>query len=246
MSFSSDIKEEILAGFSKKQKDCCIKAETFGEYLTQVHNKYDLDEFKQYWDIGKIDECCLKAILKGIFLGAGCIVEPNLDYHFEVITKNKACADYIFNLLSVLDFTPKILKRKSTNSYTIYMKESEQISIFLSMVGASQAMLYFEQVRVEKDVKNNINRTINCETANIAKTIKTSVKQIEAIQLLKEKDIFHTLNDKLKETANLRLQYPEDSLEALSNRTQKTNYISKSGLKHRLDKIVALANDLQS
>lgn len=248
MSFSSKIKEEILNGYSKKQKECCIKAEKFGENLVQCLQKSELDEYKELFNISKLNECCIKAILKGAFLSTGCIVDPNLDYHFELVIKNKACADYIFNLLSVLEFTPKIIKRKKSNNYMLYIKDSEQISYFLSMLEANNAMLKFEQIRVEKDVKNQINRTTNCQTANIAKTIKSSVIQIEAIEKIKRKGKFDTLSDKLKYTANLRLKYKNESLDYISKITKNSDnekdYISKSGLKHRLDKIVEYANRL--
>ncbi len=248
MSFSSEIKEEILKSCSKNKKECCTVAEKFGENLVQCLTKSELNEFKELFNISKLEECCIKAILKGAFLSTGCIVDPNVDYHFELIIKNKACAEYIFNLLSVLEFAPKLLKRKQSNNYIIYFKDSEQISYFLSIVEANNAMLQFEQIRVEKDVKNQINRTTNCQTANIAKTIKSSVLQVEAINKLKRYGKFDTLNEKLKYTANLRLKYKNESLEYISNLTKKSSnkndYISKSGLKHRLDKIVKYSQEL--
>lgn len=245
MSFSSEIKDEILLKISKNKKKCCIESEIFGEKLTQSEFKSELlDEYKQMFNISQLNECCIKSVLKGCFLSSGCIVDPNLDYHFEVVFKNKSCADYFFNLLSVLEFTPKILKRKKSNSYTVYFKEAEQISLFLSMIEASKAMLKFEQIRVEKEVKNNINRNINCETANLAKVIKSSVTQIEAIEKIKKKGEYDLLNDKLKYTASLRLKYPNESLDYISKKTEGKDYISKSGLKHRLDKIIKIAEEL--
>lgn len=246
MSFSSDIKEEILKNFSKCKNTCCIKAERFGEYLVEAQNKYELEsQFKELFDISKLKECCIKSILKGCFLGGGCIVNPNTDYHFELTIKNKACAEYIFNLLSVLEFTPKLLKRKNTGTYVVYIKDSEQISLFLSLVEANTSMLKFEEIRVEKQVKNNINRTINCEAANLAKTIKSSIKQIEAIEKIKKAGKFDNLNEKLKYAASLRLKYKNESLDYISNKTkEKGEYISKSGLKHRFDKILQIADSI--
>ncbi len=244
MSFSSDVKEEILKEFSKNKNICCARAEKFGEALTATNIKSDLnDEFKEFLDIAKLKECCIKSVLKGVFLGSGCIVDPMQDYHFEAIFKNKACAEYFFNLISLLDFTPKLIKRKK--QYVVYFKDSEQISLFLSLVGTSQAVLKFEQIRVEKEVKNHINRTTNCETANLSKTITSSVKQIEAIELLKKQGKFASLNEKLKYTAMLRLKYPTESLDYIANKTAKDekHRISKSGLKHRLDKLMTLAKE---
>ncbi|MEG0872841.1 MAG: DNA-binding protein WhiA [Clostridia bacterium] len=245
MSFSSDVKSEILEGSSKEKKECCIKAEKFGELLTKTPLKENLvQEYKQYLDIAKLNECCIKSILKGAFLGAGCIVEPNIDYHFEILVKNKSCCEYLFNLLSLLEFTPKIMKRKKQKVYTIYFKESDQISIFLSIIGTNKAMLKFEEIRVEKDVSNNVNRTLNCELANLEKTIVSSVKQINAIEKLKKSKHWNSLNDKLKYTSYLRMKYKNDSLEQIASKTKGENKISKSGLKHRLDKIIELAEKI--
>ena len=99
MSFSSDIKEEILSKSKKETKHCCILAEKFGELLTDVALKSELkEEYSEYMDISKLSECCIKSILKGAFLASGYIIDPLNDYHFEIDFKNKACAEYIFNL----------------------------------------------------------------------------------------------------------------------------------------------------
>lgn len=246
MSFSSDIKKEILDNFSSsKNKECCIQAERFGEYITEVKQKKEIEEeFIVYFNISKLSECCIRAILKGVFLSSGCIVNPENDYHFEVVFKNKACAEYIQDLLSVLDFTPRILKRERINSYAIYIKEAEQISLLLSLLGASKSLLKFEGIRVEKNVKNNINRNINCETANLSKTILSSVKQIDAIKKLKKSGRFDNLNDKLKLTAYLREKYPHASLDELAKKISAEGKVSKSGIKHRLDKIIELSEEI--
>ena len=244
MSFSSDIKEEILNNFtSKKNDDFLLDAEKFGEYLTVVKQKKDIDKkYNIYFDISKLSEESIKEILRGIFLSSGCIVNPQNDYHFEVTFKSKSCSNYVCDLLSVLDFTPKIVKREKNSVYVIYIKEAEQISVILSMLGATNCLLKYESIRVEKNVKNTINRTINCETANLSKTINSSVKQINAIKKIRKKKKFNTLNEKLQETAILREKYPNASLDEL---TKFCKYnISRSGLKHRLDKIVEIANNI--
>lgn len=244
MSFSSDIKEEVLRNFSNTKDTCCIKAEKFGEYLTSVQLKNSLNnEFNEYLDIAKLKECCIQSICKGVFLGSGCIVDPIQDYHFEAIFKNKSCGEYFYNLLSLLEFTPKLIKRKKLN--VVYFKEAEQISFFLSIIGANNAVLKFEQIRVEKEVKNTINRTTNCETANLSKTINTALKQIEAINKLKKNGKYELLSEKLKYTAKLRLKYRTESLDYIASKTQNKgkDKISKSGLKHRLDKIIKLAEE---
>lgn len=243
MSFSSNIKEEILYKSHKEKKTCCIEAMNFGELLTSTSLKNNLmNKYKKYFEISKLSECCIKSILKGAFLESGYIADPKTDYHFEISFKNKSCAEYFLNLLSVLDFMPKLLKRKNNNNYIIYFKESEQISLFLSLIESTKALLKFENVRVEKNVKNNINRNINCETANLSKTISASVTQLTAIEKLKKTGKFNSLNEKLKYTAALREKYPHESLEYISSKTAGDKKITKSGLKHRLDKLVDLAN----
>lgn len=222
MSFSSEIKAEILENIDKNKKECCIGAENFGEIITQVQLKSELlKNYSSFLDISKLNECCLKNILKGAFLSTGCIVNPNKDYRFEIVFKNKACAEYIYNLLSLLEFTPKMLKRKKIHTYVIYIKESDQISTFLSLIGVNKSMLDFEEIRVEKEVKNNVNRTVNCETANLSKIVNNSIKQIEAIEKIKKAGKFNNLNDKLKYTASLRQKYKNDSLEELANKTTR-------------------------
>ncbi len=256
MSFSSTVKEEILKEFKKKFNIEFIQAEKFGEYLTECKSKKDLESighdeknfynYDEFFEFANLDENIIKSILKGVFLGSGCIVDPSNDYHFEALFKSKACAMYVFNLLSLLEFTPGIMKRKqSTSLYIVYLKGSDQISEILSMLGANLSKLKFEQIRVEKEVKNNINRTNNCEVANMAKTIKTSMIQIEAIEKLKKYNLFDNLNEKLKYTASLRLKYKDESLDSISKKTIGKDYVSKSGLKHRLDKLVELANNIE-
>jgi cell division protein WhiA len=244
MSFSSDIKIELLKKIDKINKKCCKQAETFGEYITTESVKSDISlEYQVFLDIPKLNECCIKSILIGTFLSSGCIINPYNDYHLEILFKSKALADYYINLLSVLDFAPKVLKRKigKGHIYVIYIKEAEQISRFLSMVGAVVSFLKFEEIRVEKDVKNNINRNINCETSNLSKTIKAAVIQLNAIKKIKKNGKYNSLDDKLKEVASLRENNKEQSLEYLANILK----ITKSGLKHRLDKIIKIAEEIE-
>lgn len=245
MSFSSEIKEEILKKFNlKKSSACCIKAERFGEYLTSVHKKQDLEKnYKDFFNVSSLNECCIKSIFKGAFLSSGCITSPQNNYHFEITFKNKSCAEFLLNLLALLEFTPKLIKRKNSSHYVLYIKEAEQISTLLSLMEVTSALLKFENIRVEKNVKNNINRNINCETANLSKTIEASVKQLEAIKKLKKEGKYIRLNEKLKIVAECRQKYPNESIEFLSKIISKQEPISKSGVKHRLDKIVSISLD---
>lgn len=248
MSFSQQIKNEILENLSKFTNQEDLDTIRFSELLTESNiNSKDFNKYRKYINISNLDEYSIKLILKSIYLASGCVVDPNLNYHFEIIFKHKASASYILNVLNVLDFTPRLIKRNTTTSnfvYVIYIKDSEQISKFLSIIEANGAMLKLEEIKVEKEVKNNINRTVNCETANIKKVIATSVNQIEAINKLKKFNKFNSMPDRLKTIANLRTKHSQASLEELATIAKNHEKISKSGVKHRLDKIIELSQEL--
>lgn len=244
MSFSGQVRDEIMEYYNKNRDPYIIKAERFGEYLTEAQYKNDLmDDFSDYFEISNLSEDEIKTVIKGVFMASGCIIDPNKDYRFEASFKNKACAEYFVDLLSLLEFTPKLVKRPKANIYVVYFKESEQISYMLSLVEANKSMLEFEQIRVIKDVNNSKNRASNCEFANMAKSINTATLQLEAIKKIRNSGRFSMLNPKLQYTACLREKYPTDTLEQIASKTEGKDKISKSGLKHRLDKIILIAQD---
>lgn len=112
MSFSGEVKDEIMEYYNKKRDPYIIKAERFGEYLTEAQYKNDLmKDFQDYFEISNLSEEEIKTVIKGIFLASGCITDPNKDYRFEATFKNKACAEYFMDMLALLDFTPKLVKR---------------------------------------------------------------------------------------------------------------------------------------
>ena len=127
------------------------------------------------------------------------------------------------------------------NQYSIYIKEGEQISNFLALIGANKAVLHFEDIRIQKEMRGKVNRLVNCETANLNKTINASIEQIEAINKLKQKGEFNKLDDNLKEIANLRLEHPNVSLIDLGKMLRVP--IGKSGVNYRLKKIVQISKD---
>ena len=246
MSFSGQVREEILKFYDKNKDPYLIKAEKFGEYLTEAQYKNDLlKDFNDYFEISNLSEEEIKTVIKGVFLASGCIVDPNSDYRFEASFKNKSCAEYFIDMLALLDFTPKLVKRPKANVYIVYFKESEQISYMLSLLEANKSMLQFEEIRVLKDVNNTKNRMSNCEIANMTKSINSSLEQLNAIKTIRSKGKFSNLSEKLKYTASLREEYPTDTLEQIASRTEGKNKISKSGLKHRLDKLIDIAKELQ-
>lgn len=235
MSFSSEIKEEILE--RKQTRECCQLAINAGEKMAE-NDDVAIDNIKE--NLSK-NSCCRKSFTQGLFLGGGCIIDPTSDYHAEIVLKSKKAAAICIKILDMLGLTAKCIKR-STSGFVVYIKEAEQIATLLGVLGANKSLLKFENVRVEKSVRNSINRNINCETANQTKTIETAYIQIKAIDKIKEMGEFDKLPSMLKEVAGVRCKYPEMSLADLADKMQPK--ISKSGMNHRLKKLVDIANNI--
>lgn len=178
-----------------------------------------------------------KALIRGIFLGSGSINDPTKKYHLEILLNDKDVAQYIQNILKSFNIKAKILEMNNT----IYIKEGEEISKFLAFIGAQKAVLKYEEIRVMREIRNNVNRQVNCETANLNKTISASVMQIEAINYLKKVKKYEELPTGLQEIAELRLEYPEMSLKDLGSLLEKP--LGKSGVNHRLKKIIEIADE---
>ena len=156
-----------------------------------------------------------------------------------MILSTKFNAEKIIQILSNHTIGAKILERK--NGYGIYIKDGEEISKLFALIGANSSVLKFEQIRVLRDMKNNINRKVNCETANLNKTVNAAVKQIEAIKILQETGKFDNLAESLKEIAKIRIENPDASLIELGQMLK--NPIGKSGVNHRLGKILDIAKN---
>ena len=199
-------------------------------------------EKQKVWDSNSVftqEEQIKRICIREAFLKSGFINDPNKEYHLEIVFKRKNKCEEIKNILLDFDINARTIKRG--NNYILYLKEGEEISKFLALIGANSAVLKFEEIRVIKDTRNNINRLVNCETANINKIITASVTQIKAIEHLKKINKFNDLPNNLKEIANLRLKNPDSSLEELGKMLEKP--IGKSGVNHRLNKIIEIANE---
>ena len=179
-----------------------------------------------------------KAIIRGLFMGAGSINNPEKEYHLEMEVINQDNMDIILKLL--LDFEIKAKNMENKNKYYIYLKDGEEISKFLALIGASKAVMKFEDIRIQKEMRGKVNRLVNCETANLNKTINASVEQIAAIKKLQKTGEFKKLDENLKEIALLRLENPNMSLIELGKNLSKP--IGKSGVNYRLKKIMEIAN----
>lgn len=186
-------------------------------------------------------ECCARSYLAGAFLASGSLNSPQKsNYHLELSTQNEAHARFIQSLMDRFDLNAKKTTRR--NQDVVYIKSSEKISDFLRMIQANNAVLDFEEVRIQRDFHNSFTRLDNCEVANEMKTLAASSKQVTAIEQLIEKGLMESLDETSQAMAQLRLDNPEASLNELCEAyAQKTGIIiSKSGMKHRLAKLVAL------
>ncbi len=181
-----------------------------------------------------------KAIIRGTFMGAGSINNPEREYHLEIEVTNEQNMNIVLKLL--LEFGIKAKYMEAKNKYYIYLKEGEEISKFLALIGAAKAVMKFEDIRIQKEMRGKVNRLVNCETANLNKTINASIEQIAAIRKLQENGEFKKLDDNLKEIALLRLENPDMPLIELGKKLKVP--IGKSGVNYRLRKIMEIANGL--
>lgn len=181
-----------------------------------------------------------RAVVRGAFLGSGSISNPRSVYHLEIVFKVLENAKYINNILEKYNIDAKILERDK--SYMLYIKDGENISKFLAFIGANKSVLDFEETRVMKDMRNQVNRIVNCETYNLNKVVASSVKQIDDIKLIKKHNKFDALTDKERELAKLRLDNPNATLKELGEMLE----ISKSGVGHRFEHIAQIAEELRN
>ena len=188
----------------------------------------------------------IRAYLRGVFFSSGSVNDPKTSrYHMELLISNPDEAVFIQRMLNIFELNAKILNRDK--GYMIYIKEAEKISDYLKILGATKAVLYYENVRVYRDQKNKTNRLNNCEQANMDRIFETANIQLEQIKIIEENDGAMLLDDKTKEALDYRKKYPEASLkelaEIISLETGKS--ITKSGLNHRMRKIKELATRLK-
>ena len=214
----------------------------FGKLLKNVDiNDFKIDlQGKVYIITSKIpeiskklenaDELEKRAFVRGMFLGSGSINNPENKYHLEIKMTDNNLIQEIINLLKQYDISVKSIDK------AIYIKDGEEISKFLAFIGANKSVLEFEQIRVQREMNNKINRLVNCKTANLNKTLNASVEQINAIKKLKENGGFNKMDKSLQELAELRLEYPDMPLAELGKKLK--NPVGKSGVNYRLKKII--------
>lgn len=176
----------------------------------------------------------MKYVIRGAYLGAGSINNPENTYHLELSLQKQEYAKKIVEGLKQFDIKSNVIKKKK--EYAIYLKDGEEISKFLALLGANKSVLKFEEIRVQREMNNKVNRLVNCETANMNKTMNASIEQIEAIRKLKESGKFEKMDETLKEIAELRLKNPNASLAELGKMLKEP--VGKSGVNYRLKKVI--------
>jgi DNA-binding protein WhiA len=182
-----------------------------------------------------------KAYIRGSFLGGGSISNPEKTYHIEFVTHNNDYADELSRVINSYGLGSKVIQRKG--SYIVYIKEGEQIVDLLNIIGAHSSLLELENVRIMKEMRNNVNRLVNCETANLSKTVNAAVRQVESIKLIQDEIGLQRLPKNLREIAELRLIYPDESLKELGELLNPP--VGKSGVNHRLRRIEKIAEELR-
>ncbi len=187
------------------------------------------------------NSCCKRSFIKSAFLVGGSVSNPNKAYHFEINAQTKNKADQLVNLFSSFDITAKKVVRKG--NFIVYIKEGNQISDVLNICGAHVAMMELENVRILKDMRNSINRQVNCEAANIGKTVSAANKQLEDIELIKNTIGIESLKDNLREVALLRLENSDMPLKDLGLLLDPP--LGKSGVNHRLRKLSEIADNIR-
>lgn len=188
------------------------------------------------------NSCCKRAFLRGAFLSAGSISDPQKGYHLEFVCTSEKKAKQLQEVLHEFDIEAKVVLRKKY--YVVYLKEGAAIVDLLNVCEAPVSLMNLENLRILKEMRNSVNRRVNCETANISKTVTASTRQIEDIEYIREHYGFGKLPDSLREMAEIRLEYPDAPLKELGEHLNPT--VGKSGVNHRLRKLSELAEKIRT
>lgn len=186
-------------------------------------------------------QCCQRAYLRGIFLGCGSITNPETAYHLELVLSSEGYAQEVIGLLNRVGLQARVNLRKQMQ--VVYLKEAEQIASLLRLIGAHRALLHLEDIRVLKEVRNQVNRLVNCDTANVEKAVSTGLRQAQNITFIADKVGLDWLPSSLRQMAEVRLAYPEASLKELGDLMEPK--LGKSGVNHRLRRLEEIAEELR-
>ena len=228
----SDTGAKKMTAYVRTDKEKSAVFDKFGHSLSETSLRINRANIS--------DECCLSAFLRGAFLACGTVTDPERGYHLEfVVPYKRLCMDFI-KFMDELSLNPKYIVRKG--NHVIYFKDSESIEDILAIIGAQSASLHVMGIKIEKDVKNTVNRKLNFEISNINKTVNAANQQVEAIELIEKHMGISALPENLQELAHLRLDNPEASLSELGNLLDEP--ISRSGINHRLNRIVEISKKI--
>ncbi|MBQ6835291.1 MAG: DNA-binding protein WhiA [Lachnospiraceae bacterium] len=186
--------------------------------------------------------CCRRAFLRGAFLASGSITDPEKSYHFEIVCATEPKAKQIQSIMATFNVEAKIVVRKKY--FVVYIKEGDQIVDMLNVMEAPLALMELENIRIVREMRGNVNRQVNCETANINKTVSAALKQINDITYIRDTIGFESLPPNLAEMARLRLEKPEATLKELGEDLEPP--VGKSGVNHRLRKLCEMADKLRT
>lgn len=186
--------------------------------------------------------CCKRAFIRGAFLASGSIIDPNKFYHFEIVCTTPAQACQIRDVMNTFDAEAKVIQRKKY--YVAYVKEGAQIADLLKVMDAGVSLMAFENIRILKEMRNSVNRQVNCETANLNKTVSAAVRQIQDIECIRDTIGLESLNTGLRDIAEARLENPDMNLKDLGLLLSPS--VGKSGVNHRLRKLSEIAESLRA
>ncbi len=247
-----NINTSVNESFSKKiagrSSSCSILLEDSEEIRQVLQATKFMDGEGRLYDLREPvsalivkNACCQRAFLRGAFLAAGSMSDPEKSYHLEIVCTNSAQAEQICSILLLFQVEARIVQRKKYQ--IVYMKDGAGISDFLNIVEAHVSLMKFENYRIVKEMRNSVNRRVNCETANISKTVSASTRQVDDILYLKQKYGLANLPDNLREMAEVRLANPDAPLRELGEYLNPP--VGKSGVNHRLRKLSELADRLR-
>lgn len=256
VSFSTE--EEPLAQYYREmlQENCALCPEVnksgVRRYTTSINSVADCLRILEHFGHGGrepslrinranfVDTCCQHAFLRGVFLSCGTVSDPEKQYHLEFVSPYKRlCSDFIA-LMQEMELRPKYINRKG--NHVVYVKDSNEIEDVLTVMGATDASLELMGVKIHKDMRNLVNRKLNFETANIERTVVAAMQQTRAIAALERAGKLETLPEGLRELALLRRENPEASLQELSDMLAQP--LTRSGVKHRLNRLIQLAEEM--
>lgn len=212
------------------------------EKLDRIFSAYGLDHeaMALHINLGVLEEnCCRQSFMRGAFLAGGSVTDPDKRYHLELVTGHIKVSDEAHSLLYELGLEPKDARRGGSS--ILYYKQSDRIVDFITMIGAPLCAMKIIQAKMEKEVRNGVNRRVNCDTANLSKAVDAAQQQLAAIRSLRERGKFDQLPEKLRQTALLREQYPEATLSELAELVEPP--VSKPAISHRMRRLIECSEE---